>query len=428
MPQVAVSFSLSASPWLADPTLVDQVINRGVIHAEEGQLEEALTYFDEALRINPKNALAAYNRGLAYYEQKEYDHATTAYDQALALDPNFAEAFNGRGVALAYKGKIDRAIADFNEAIRLKPDFAEAVNNRGVAHSTKGDTDRAFADYNEAIRLKPDYEEAFYNRGLAYYSKNERNHAIVDFARAIEFELNLARKVQQLYGVAGMFYDKIQLYIALFLRFEEPLPDETDIQAAAAALVRKIYPKESSGRKAALASNFIAAWKAWEAGQAVTLVQEVQQSPADLLRLMKKKERRAFLDKHYEERKPWAAYVEALGRNPVPADFEKWADKNFPDRQALGLFFGDLRRLDKGAYDKIVNWRRSKEGGSTIVLPDDEFGFPRQENLNNELVAAGKIPTGAEVFDAFRRGDPDARALDRQHAMARQRQLRQLKS
>ena len=89
-------------------------------------------------------------------------------NEALRLDPKLAMAYNNRGFAYSKKGDLDRAIADFDEAIRLDPKYALAYLNRGNAYYRKGDQDRAIADYNEAIRLDPKLALAYYNRGIAY--------------------------------------------------------------------------------------------------------------------------------------------------------------------------------------------------------------------------------------------------------------------
>src|ERR1043166_1245045 len=74
------------------------------------------------------------DRGLAYYDKRDYDHAIADYDQAIKLDPKNANALRFR--ALAYYRKQDylHAIADFDEAIRIDPGNAEVFYQRGTAY------------------------------------------------------------------------------------------------------------------------------------------------------------------------------------------------------------------------------------------------------------------------------------------------------
>ena len=95
------------------------------------------------------------NRGLVWEEKEEYDKAIADFDEAIRLDPKDAEAYNDRGEAWYAKDDLDKAIADYDEAIRLDPDFAEAYRNRGLLLRRDGEYDKAIADFNEAIRLDP---------------------------------------------------------------------------------------------------------------------------------------------------------------------------------------------------------------------------------------------------------------------------------
>ena len=47
----------------------------GVQLSNEGRWEEAITEFDEAIRLNPEDALAYYNRANAYHNLGEYQSA-----------------------------------------------------------------------------------------------------------------------------------------------------------------------------------------------------------------------------------------------------------------------------------------------------------------------------------------------------------------
>ena len=58
------------------------------------------------------------------------DDALSHFDEAIRIKPDFAEAWYHRGITWCMKGEYDKAAADFDEAIRLKPDYAEARNNR----------------------------------------------------------------------------------------------------------------------------------------------------------------------------------------------------------------------------------------------------------------------------------------------------------
>jgi tetratricopeptide (TPR) repeat protein len=54
--------------------------------------------------------------------KRQYDRAIKDYDEAVRLDPNEALYFKNRGNAFRVTGQYDRAIADYRKALTLKVD------------------------------------------------------------------------------------------------------------------------------------------------------------------------------------------------------------------------------------------------------------------------------------------------------------------
>jgi tetratricopeptide (TPR) repeat protein len=95
------------------------------------------------------------NRGTAYGRKGQLDRAIEDFDQAIRLNPNDAVAFSNRGAAYARRGQPDRAIEDYDQAIRLNPDYATAFYNRGFVKRAKGDFAGGDDDIAKAKQLNP---------------------------------------------------------------------------------------------------------------------------------------------------------------------------------------------------------------------------------------------------------------------------------
>jgi lipoprotein NlpI len=162
--------------------------NRGNARNMQGDFDEAIEDFDEAIKLDPKYALAYNNRGSAWIGMGDFDHAIADFNQAIALDAKYALAYNFRGSAWIAKGDVDRAISDFDEAIRLEPKYAPAYNNRGGAFMAKHDFERAIADQTEAIRIDANYALAYLDRGIAALYSGAPANAIADVSRASELD------------------------------------------------------------------------------------------------------------------------------------------------------------------------------------------------------------------------------------------------
>ena len=89
----------------------------GVRLYDQGQLEEAIAEYDEAIRLDPQASGHYNNRGLAYYDLNEYRRAIEDYDEAIRLDPSASQTYNNRGLAYHEVREYRRAIQDYDEAI-----------------------------------------------------------------------------------------------------------------------------------------------------------------------------------------------------------------------------------------------------------------------------------------------------------------------
>src|SRR5207253_733638 len=86
-------------------------------------------------------AIAYYNRGNAYAAKGDQPAAITDYDEAIKLDPRNAPALTNRGTAHSEQGDTDAALADFSAALKLSPRFASAYFNRANVYAAKGEAD-----------------------------------------------------------------------------------------------------------------------------------------------------------------------------------------------------------------------------------------------------------------------------------------------
>jgi len=101
---------------------------------ESRQAEDqmAIRGYDEAIRINPKDAVAYFNRGNTYHSLNNKRRAIEDYDQAIYLNPRDAVAYNNRGNAYKLQGREAEAIADLEKFITLtdNPQWAKIARQQ----------------------------------------------------------------------------------------------------------------------------------------------------------------------------------------------------------------------------------------------------------------------------------------------------------
>lgn len=80
----------------------------------------ALQSFDNALSLNPDNYKAANRRAMLHREQGQFDQALALYNQAIKAYPGHALSYRNRGVLLdLYMGDKAAALADYQRYIAL---------------------------------------------------------------------------------------------------------------------------------------------------------------------------------------------------------------------------------------------------------------------------------------------------------------------
>jgi tetratricopeptide (TPR) repeat protein len=111
----------------------NEVYARGVQQFDSGQARQAIASFEEAFRLRP-DARALAQRGRAHVDVREYDRALADSDEALRLDPENALAYRVRGSVLVALRRYEEAVASLTKAIDLDPQAVIPRRNRANAY------------------------------------------------------------------------------------------------------------------------------------------------------------------------------------------------------------------------------------------------------------------------------------------------------
>ena len=169
-------------------SLVHNTLGKALL--DKNQINDAISEYQEAVRLAPGYAEAHLHLGIALAKQGRLDEAISQFQEVISLEPNDVDAHYDLGTALYNKGRIDEAIRQYQENIHLRPDDVEARNQLGKALNRKGQTDEAIGQFEEAIRLKPEYVEAYDNLGDALAARGRFDEAIEHYRQAIQINSN----------------------------------------------------------------------------------------------------------------------------------------------------------------------------------------------------------------------------------------------
>ncbi len=212
--------------------------NQGLAMARAGRIDEAVTHFAEAVRLQPGFADARMNLGRALASLGNAGEARAQFSEAVRLAPDSAEAHHDLGLSLLRLGRIDEAVESLAAAVRLNPGYAEAQGDLGFALSIRGESGPAIEHLTEAVRLKPDFAEAHNNLGTALVRERRSGEALPHFAEAVRLkpDFELARRNL---GISLAGAGRIDEAISQFREVLRINPQNEEIRKALEALAQQ---------------------------------------------------------------------------------------------------------------------------------------------------------------------------------------------
>ncbi len=139
----------------------DYSVKKGNYRLEDGQLDEAIKEFSEALQKNPDHAMAHLGLALTYMQMGDYDASMNKFNTVIKLNPDIAAAIADRGILYDRLGQHEKALADYRKALEMDPEILEGPGwfwrfMRNIDEKPPTIKDRA--DYLEAELAKPEAE------------------------------------------------------------------------------------------------------------------------------------------------------------------------------------------------------------------------------------------------------------------------------
>jgi tetratricopeptide (TPR) repeat protein len=165
--------------------------NLGFAVAEQGHYDEAIVHYKTALQNEPR-ATIWNNLGQSLIATGKLDEAISAFQQALKLNPSFGHAHHHLALAFAHSGRYRESLAHFADAARLEPQNASVHNNYAIMLGKAGKTDEAIQEFQTALCLAPGNATAHFNLANLLVKKHMYDDAMVHYSEALRFNPRFA--------------------------------------------------------------------------------------------------------------------------------------------------------------------------------------------------------------------------------------------
>ncbi|HEC02688.1 MAG TPA: tetratricopeptide repeat protein [Phycisphaerales bacterium] len=141
--------------------------------------------------MDPEDANAYNARGIISAEKGQYESAISNFTRASQRDPVFADAYFNRGLVYVAIGQLGQAIADFGRAVEIKATFARGYIERGLIHAGMDRHEQAVADFTKAVEIDPALSEIYLRRSLVCCTMGKYDQAWNDVHKIESLGLNV---------------------------------------------------------------------------------------------------------------------------------------------------------------------------------------------------------------------------------------------
>ena len=129
--------------------------------------EERVKSLTATVTSEPRNAAAMVQLGNTYFDAERFDDAITWYESALKVDPANADASTDLGVSYFYTDRPDQALAQFERSLQIDPRHTKTMLNKGIVLAFgKQDVRAASEEWKKVVTLAPDSAEGLAARKM----------------------------------------------------------------------------------------------------------------------------------------------------------------------------------------------------------------------------------------------------------------------
>lgn len=231
------------------------LLSLGVLLSQQGNVQEAETYFDAALRYHSDNPIVHYLVGEYYYRQRKYDLAVERAKTALSIKPDYLEAHQLLGWISFQKGDYAEAYSQMDRLLSLNRANPLAFYLKALSALRLGKKDEGITLLRSLVTLAPEdevaritledslkeilpvednlrktYAQYHFDRGDKFQDRNLFQRALEEYRRGLQIDPYSKRgrlsyaEIQQKIGFPGYAYNSLD-----FLK-KQNLADRTALE------------------------------------------------------------------------------------------------------------------------------------------------------------------------------------------------------
>lgn len=173
---------------LAYAGMADASLRMNTIKKDNLWTQKALVAAQQAQQLNDKLPEVHATLGSVYRATGKYSEAIAELKRALALAPNSDQAYRLLGDTYLKNGNGAAAVDALQKAVQLNPYYWVNQNELGRAYFQLGNYPKALLAYQQITELEPDIDVGYENVGNIYLQQGRYQESIPYFQKALQIE------------------------------------------------------------------------------------------------------------------------------------------------------------------------------------------------------------------------------------------------
>ena len=180
----------------------DWLLNQGKEFIQDQKFEQAISYFDKVLEIEPNHVDALFNKGRALVQFGRTNEAILYFDKVLEIEPNHVDALFNKGRALIQFGKLDQpdkleeGMSYVERVLEIEPNHVDALSYKGDELIRTGKYDEAISYFDKVLEIEPNHVDALFLKGIVFARNDNFYEAMSYFDKVL--------KINQHHTLAGV--------------------------------------------------------------------------------------------------------------------------------------------------------------------------------------------------------------------------------
>jgi serine/threonine-protein kinase len=212
---------------LAYTGVADASLRMNSLKKDSFWTQKALAAAQQAEQLNDKLPEVHATLGSVYRKTGKYSESIAELTRALSLAPNSDDFYRRLGDVYLDSGNDGKALEAYQKAVQLNSYYWVNQNALGSAYVHRGDYPKALEAFQKVAQLEPDIDAGFDNIGSMYLKQGKYQESIPYFQKALQIEPYFST-----YSNLGTSYFFLKQYsnaVEMFEKAVELSPNDTEM-------------------------------------------------------------------------------------------------------------------------------------------------------------------------------------------------------